>query len=51
MFAPRPGQLLLGDVNAVSVDHIGMLIYDNWNASIPRADIPEQYEYDAERER
>jgi DNA-directed RNA polymerase I subunit RPA43 len=51
VFAPQPGQLLIGEVNAVSSDHIGMLIYNNWNASIPRAHIPAQYEYDHEVER
>eukprot|EP00036_Acanthoecidae_sp_10tr_P018332 CAMPEP_0206313880 /NCGR_PEP_ID=MMETSP0106_2-20121207/14727_1 /ASSEMBLY_ACC=CAM_ASM_000206 /TAXON_ID=81532 /ORGANISM="Acanthoeca-like sp., Strain 10tr" /LENGTH=257 /DNA_ID=CAMNT_0053745213 /DNA_START=9 /DNA_END=778 /DNA_ORIENTATION=- len=48
VFAPEADQLLLGEVNAVSGDHIGMLIFNNWNASIPRTDIPEQYEYDHE---
>eukprot|EP00041_Stephanoeca_diplocostata_P010928 m.174984 g.174984 ORF g.174984 m.174984 type:complete len:264 (-) comp18346_c0_seq3:307-1098(-) len=48
VFSPRAGQSLLGVVNKVSVDHIGMLVDDKFNASIPREEIPSQYEYDAE---
>eukprot|EP00038_Savillea_parva_P009005 m.180618 g.180618 ORF g.180618 m.180618 type:complete len:283 (-) comp15048_c0_seq1:104-952(-) len=51
VFTPQPGELLVGDVNAISSDHIGLLIANNWNASIPRSYIPEQYEYDHELER
>eukprot|EP00698_Gefionella_okellyi_P004312 TRINITY_DN13994_c0_g1_i1.p1 TRINITY_DN13994_c0_g1~~TRINITY_DN13994_c0_g1_i1.p1 ORF type:complete len:266 (-),score=41.14 TRINITY_DN13994_c0_g1_i1:725-1474(-) len=35
VFAPEPGQRLQGTVNLVSADHIGMLVFGTFNASIP----------------
>lgn len=48
LFEPREGTVLMGTVNKVGSDHIGLLVEGTWNASIPRSMIPDQYEFDQE---
>lgn len=48
LFEPRKGAMLVGTVNKVGSDHIGLLVEGTWNASIPRSNIPNQYEFDTE---
>ncbi|XP_023673370.1 DNA-directed RNA polymerase I subunit RPA43 isoform X2 [Paramormyrops kingsleyae] len=36
IFRPRKGQKLLGVINKVGVSHVGCLVHDSFNASIPK---------------
>ena len=46
VFAPQPGHILLGKVNLMSNDHIGMLVLGVFNASIPYSELPPSCAYD-----
>ena len=48
-FHPQPKTLLTGRVIASSPDHIGLILYDLFNVSISRANIPENWTFDEEQ--
>ena len=43
LFAPQPGEILVGRINFVGHDHIGLTVYNTVKASITRACFPEAY--------
>eukprot|EP00043_Microstomoeca_roanoka_P015812 m.158630 g.158630 ORF g.158630 m.158630 type:complete len:163 (-) comp16335_c8_seq4:398-886(-) len=45
VFCPKVGDILEGIVNKLTVDHIGVLIFDKFNASIPSSSLPENVFY------
>ncbi|OZJ06621.1 hypothetical protein BZG36_00379 [Bifiguratus adelaidae] len=45
VWKPKRGSRLVGTVNLQSADHIGLLIYGTFNASIPREYIPSDFEW------
>lgn len=47
VFTPAVGALLVGEVNKVSPDHVGLLVHRHFNASIGRDEIGDGYEFDA----
>lgn len=46
VFAPEAGAGLIGQVNKIGADHIGLRIYDWCLVSIAKSKIPKDYEYD-----
>lgn len=46
VFAPQVGSTLLGQVNHVSSDHVGMLVMGVFNASIASTNMKEGYSFD-----
>ena len=46
VFAPAAGTRLIGQINKISADHIGMLVLGVFNASIPRNLIKPALQYD-----
>ncbi|KAI8968498.1 hypothetical protein BDF20DRAFT_896729 [Mycotypha africana] len=51
VWKPKKGTKLVGRINLQSEDHIGLLIYGTFNASIPRAFIPvSEYEWKVNEE-
>eukprot|EP01087_Luapelamoeba_hula_P017234 TRINITY_DN5415_c0_g2_i1.p1 TRINITY_DN5415_c0_g2~~TRINITY_DN5415_c0_g2_i1.p1 ORF type:complete len:488 (-),score=164.93 TRINITY_DN5415_c0_g2_i1:340-1803(-) len=40
LFTPAPGSILTGVVNKIGEDHIGLLVFGIFNASIPAANLP-----------
>eukprot|EP00005_Dracoamoeba_jomungandri_P004715 CAMPEP_0174258478 /NCGR_PEP_ID=MMETSP0439-20130205/7461_1 /TAXON_ID=0 /ORGANISM="Stereomyxa ramosa, Strain Chinc5" /LENGTH=163 /DNA_ID=CAMNT_0015341997 /DNA_START=165 /DNA_END=656 /DNA_ORIENTATION=- len=51
IFDPAPGKKLVGVVNLLGDDHIGLLVWDFWAASITSEYIPSTYEYSEVLER
>eukprot|EP00049_Salpingoeca_infusionum_P025872 m.22289 g.22289 ORF g.22289 m.22289 type:complete len:284 (+) comp8373_c0_seq1:182-1033(+) len=47
VFKPTVGMELIGYVNKITSDHVGILIHDLFNASISRTRLPDGYAYDA----
>jgi DNA-directed RNA polymerase I subunit RPA43 len=45
VWRPKKGMVLQGWVNLQSASHIGLLVDNTWNVSIPFARIPESWEY------
>lgn len=45
VWRPRNGMVLRGGVNLQSAGHIGLLVENTWNVSIPIARIPEGWKY------
>lgn len=50
LFCPRVGSKLVGQVEKVGVDHIGLLVYGIFNAAIPRDAMATTLECDGEQE-
>ncbi|KAG1143769.1 hypothetical protein G6F37_006252 [Rhizopus arrhizus] len=50
VWKPKKGTKLVGRINLQSEDHIGLLIYDTFNASIPKSRIPSTYEWKVNEE-
>ncbi|KAI7864764.1 hypothetical protein BDF14DRAFT_1831860 [Spinellus fusiger] len=51
VWKPTKGSQLVGRINLQSQDHVGLLIYGTFNASIPRSRIPsDRYEWRASEE-
>eukprot|EP00051_Salpingoeca_urceolata_P019413 m.283478 g.283478 ORF g.283478 m.283478 type:complete len:318 (-) comp19416_c0_seq3:27-980(-) len=49
VFTPTVGCRLVGVVNKITVDHIGLLVHGTFNAAIGRDAIRDSYEFDAEQ--
>eukprot|EP00056_Hartaetosiga_gracilis_P020273 m.18450 g.18450 ORF g.18450 m.18450 type:complete len:170 (-) comp8318_c0_seq1:51-560(-) len=45
IFRPKVGDVLEGEVNKVTVDHIGVVVLGRFNASVSRSDLPSGYTY------
>lgn len=50
IWRPRCGMVLVGRVNLQSASHIGLLVENMWNVSIPRDKIPDSWKYHETRE-
>eukprot|EP00127_Corallochytrium_limacisporum_P003451 Clim_evm79s149 gene=Clim_evmTU79s149 len=50
MFTPDRDQRLIGEVKRVSRDHLGLLVYDFFNASISPQNIADAFQYDEQRQ-
>lgn len=48
VFCPAAEQLLVGEVNKVTPDHIGLLVHGHFNASVGRDQIGDGYEFDVD---
>ena len=46
LFTPQVGQLLTGVVNQTSADHVGLLLFGTFNASISADQLKESYVFD-----
>ncbi|EDQ89587.1 uncharacterized protein MONBRDRAFT_7890 [Monosiga brevicollis MX1] len=47
VFQPSVGMLLRGVVNKISESHVGVQINDQFNASVAKADLPRDYQFNA----
>ncbi|ORX47976.1 hypothetical protein DM01DRAFT_1309926 [Hesseltinella vesiculosa] len=45
VWRPKKGSKLVGRISLQSQDHVGLLIYGTFNASIPRSNLSEKYEW------
>ena len=43
VFAPKVGSKLVGRVNKIGVDHVGVLVHDVFNASLAAKDLPRDF--------
>jgi len=50
LFCPKQRDKLLGRVNKVGMDHIGLLVFGVFNATIPNDSIPSMYSRDMEND-
>ncbi|KAL7276437.1 hypothetical protein RUND412_000576 [Rhizina undulata] len=50
VWRPRKGMVLRGWVNLMSASHVGLLVENTWNVSVPREKIPEGWTYHERRE-
>lgn len=50
VWAPKRGEVLQGWVNLQSASHIGLLVENTWNVSIPKEKIPEEWKWCEVRE-
>lgn len=50
VWSPQPGDVVEGWVSAQSPGHLALLIHDTFNASIKRTEIPENWEFIAQKD-
>ncbi|KAI5850320.1 hypothetical protein DFP73DRAFT_538922 [Morchella snyderi] len=50
VWKPKKGDVLQGWVNLQSASHVGLLVENTWNVSIPKEKIPESWSYHEVRE-